>query len=101
MPTGAGNAACCYQKNGGGLKWRPYISGALDGTGEAKGVLPAEEIATGSGDVLRRMLISGEVAFDKLSVDAGGAIPTEALEDLRNFTILNIPGVRNDFFDNQ
>ena len=83
------------------LKWVPYVEDALDGSGEAKGVMPAAKTSTGAGDVRWRMLISGEVALAKLSVQAGGTIPVKALEDLRNFTILNASGVRLDILDNQ
>lgn len=84
-----------------GGDWVPYVENALDGTGTAKGVLPEAITSTGAGDVRRRMLIGGKVAEAKLSVQAGGAIPQSAIDDLRNFTILSISGVRTDILDNQ
>jgi hypothetical protein len=85
----------------GALKWQPYVEDALDGTGEAKGVMPEAKTSTGAGDVRWRMLIGGEVAESKLSVLAGGTIPPKALEDLRNFTILSTAGVNLSILDNQ
>ncbi len=83
------------------LEWVPYIEDALDGSGIAAGVLPRAETSTGSGTRRRRMLISGEVHFSKLSVQAGGTVPQKAIEQLRGFTILDVVGVRTDILDNQ
>jgi len=84
-----------------GGDWQPYVEGALDGTGTAKGVLPAAKTSTGSGDVYWRMLIGGEVAEDQLSVLAGGTIPQQAIDDLRDFTIHSTAGVNLSILDNQ
>lgn len=81
--------------------WRPWVEDALDGTGEAKGILPYEKVATGSGDVYGRVLVGGEVSYLKLSVQAGGTVPQKVLDQLRNFTIHDIKGVRIDILDNQ
>ena len=83
------------------LKWVPYVEDALDGSGVAKGVMPAAKTSTGSGNLRGRMLISGEVHFLKLSVQAGGTVPESAIEQLRDFTILDVEGVRTDILDNQ
>lgn len=80
--------------------WVPWTEDALDGSGQAIGVLPREESATGAEDQSRRMLVSGEVSFLKLSVDAGGTVPQKAIDQLRDFTILDVKGVRNDILDN-
>ena len=84
-----------------GQKWIPYAADGLDGSAEASGVLPAAITSTGAGDVLRRMLIGGEVSLEKLSIQAGGTIPESVLQSLRNFTILSETGVRLDILDNQ
>jgi len=79
----------------------PWVEDALDGSGQASGVMPREESSTGAEDQFRRMLIGGEVHFLKLSVQAGGAVPSKAIEQLRDFTILDVVGVRTDILDNQ
>lgn len=79
----------------------PWVEDALDGSGQASGVMPRAETSTGIEDRRRRMLISGEVHFLKLSVQAGGAVPDKAIQQLRDFTILGIDGVRTDILDNQ
>ena len=83
------------------LKWVPYVEDALDGSGVAKGVMPRAKTSTGSGNLRGRMLVSGEVHFLKLSVQAGGTVPESAIEQLRDFTILDVEGVRTDILDNQ
>jgi hypothetical protein len=82
-------------------KWVPWVEDAVDGTGQAMGVMPSTESATGAEDQYRRMLTSGEVHFLYLSVQAGGTVPQKALDQLRDFTILDVKGVRNDILDNQ
>lgn len=81
--------------------WVPWVEDAVDGTGQALGVMPRSESATGAEDQFRRMLIGGEVSFLKLSVQAGGTVPQKALDQLRDFTITDIKGVRTDILDNQ
>lgn len=81
--------------------WRPWVEDALDGTGEAKGVLPRAETATGAETRYRRILVGGEVHYSKLSVQAGGTVPQKALDQLRDFGIFDIKGVRVDILDNQ
>ena len=82
-------------------KWVPWVEDAVDGTGQAMGILPREESATGAEDQYRRMLVGGEVHFLKLSVKAGGTVPQKALDQLRDFTILDVKGIRTDILDNQ
>lgn len=82
-------------------KWVPWVEDALDGSGEAKGVMPAAVTSTGSGNLRRRMLTGGDVHFLKLSINAGGTVPEVALEQLRDFTIHTVKGVRTDILDNQ
>jgi len=82
-------------------KWVPWVKNAFDGSGQAMGVLPRTESATGAEDQYRRMLIGGEVHFLKLSVQAGGTVPQEAIGQLRDFTIHTTQGVRTDILDNQ
>lgn len=82
-------------------KWVPWVEDAVDGTGQAIGVMPGEKTSTGAEDQYGRMLISGKVSFTKLSVQAGGTVPQKALDQLRDFTILDVKGVRNDILDNQ
>lgn len=84
-----------------GQKWVPWSADAVDGSQFASGVLPAEVTATGAGDLLRRMLIGGEVDLDRLSIDAGGAVPESAILSLRNFGIIVREGVVIDELDNQ
>lgn len=81
--------------------WVPWVEDAIDGSGQAMGVMPSTESATGAEDQRRRMLIGGEVHFLKLSVQAGGTVPQKALDQLRDFTILDVKGVRTDILDNQ
>ncbi len=81
--------------------WVPWVEDAVDGTGQALGVMPSTESAPGAEDQRRRMLVSGEVQFLELSVQAGGTVPQKALDQLRDFTILDIKGIRNDILDNQ
>lgn len=82
-------------------KWVPWVEDAFDGSGQANGILPAEVVATGAGDLNRRMLIGGTVHFSKLSVQAGGDVPLKAIEQLRDFTIQSVTGVQIDQLDNQ
>jgi len=82
-------------------KWTPWVEDGVNGSGQALGIMPGAKTSTGAEDQYGRMLISGEVHFLKLSVQAGGAVPQKALDQLRDFTILDIKGVRNDILDNQ
>lgn len=84
-----------------GGKWVPWVEDALDGSGEAVGVMPESVTSTGAGDLNRRMLVGGEVSALKLSVQAGGSVPAKAIEQLRDFTIHSVDGVRLDILDNQ
>ncbi len=84
-----------------GGKWTPWVEDAVDGSGEAKGVMPGAKTSTGAEDQYGRMLVSGQVHFLDLSVQAGGTVPQKALDQLRDFTILDVKGVRNDILDNQ
>jgi hypothetical protein len=84
-----------------GGKWVPWVEDALDGSGQAMGVMPSTESATGAEDQNRRMLVAGEVHFLALSVQAGGTVPQKALDQLRDFMILDRKGVRIDQLDNQ
>lgn len=84
-----------------GDKWTPWVEDAVNGSGQALGVMPGAKTSTGAEDQFGRMLISGEVHFLKLSVQAGGTVPQKALDQLRDFTILDVKGVRNDIPDNQ
>ncbi len=84
-----------------GAKWTPWVEDAVDGSGQALGVMPGAKTSTGAEDQRGRMLISGEVHFLKLSVQAGGTVPQKALDQLRDFTILDVKGVRTDILDNQ
>ena len=81
--------------------WVPWVEDAIDGSGQAMGVMPSTEVATGAEDQNRRMLVSGEVHFSKLSVQAGGTVPQKAIDQLRDFSILDQKGVRIDQLDNQ
>jgi len=82
-------------------KWTPWVEDGVNGSGQALGIMPGAKTSTGAEDQYGRMLISGEVHFLKLSVQAGGAVPQKALDQLRDFTILDIKGVRTDILDNQ
>ncbi len=82
-------------------KWVPWVEDAYDGSGEAKGILPAEVVSTGAGDLERRILIAGEVHYEKLSVYVGGDIPQKAIEQLRDWGITVVKSQRNDILDNQ
>lgn len=86
-----------------GEKWTPYVDGAVDGSGIASGVLPAALTATGAGDLLRRMIVGGEMAKDVMVIDGGvvGTIPESVVLSLRNFGIVVREGVRVDELDNQ
>lgn len=55
-----------------------YASGASDGTEIPIGVLAAEHVAAGAGDVLLRMAIRGTIREDKLLVWTAGSpvVPT-------------------------
>lgn len=82
-------------------KWVPWVEDAVDGSGQAMGVMPSTEVSTQAEDQNRRMLVAGEVHYLKLSVQAGGAVPQKALDQLRDFMILDRKGVRIDQLDNQ
>lgn len=84
-----------------GDKWTPWVEDAVNGSGQALGVMPGAKTSTGAEDQYGRMLISGQVHFLKLSVQAGGTVPQKVLDQLRDFTILDVKGVRNDILDNQ
>jgi hypothetical protein len=86
-----------------GEKWTPYVDGAVDGSGIASGVLPAELTKAGAGDLLRRMIVGGEMAKDVMVIDGGvvGTIPESVVLSLRNFGIVVREGVRVDELDNQ
>lgn len=84
-----------------GDKWTPWVEDAVDGSGQAMGVMPGAKTSTGAEDQYGRMLVSGEVHYSKLSVQAGGTVPQKALDQLRDFTITDVKGVRNDILDNQ
>jgi hypothetical protein len=84
-----------------GNKWTPWVEDGLNGSGQAMGVLPRAETTTGAEDRYRRMLVGGEVHYSELSVQAGGTVPQKALDQLRDFTILDDKGVRVDILDNQ
>ena len=84
-----------------GQKWVPYVEGAVDGSGDPSGILPADVTATGSGDLLRRMLVGGEVAENALSIKAGGTIGDDVKQSLRDFGILVVEAAVIDELDNQ
>lgn len=84
-----------------GDKWTPWVEDGLNGSGQAMGIMPGAKTSTGAEDQYGRMLISGQVHYSKLSVQAGGTVPQKALDQLRDFTILDVKGVRNDILDNQ
>jgi len=84
-----------------GGDWVPWVEDAVDGSGQAMGIMPETRVATGSGDLYGRMMVSGQIHYLKLSVQAGGTVPQKALDQLRNFTILDVKGVRLDSLDNQ
>jgi len=84
-----------------GEVWVPWTVGAVDGSQVPSGVLPAAVTSTGAGNLLRRMLIGGEVALDTLSIDAGGSVPESVILSLRNYGIIVRTGVRIDELDNQ
>jgi len=82
-------------------KWVPYLAGAATGAEIPKGVLATAVTATAAGDKLSRVLISGEVSLDAISIDAGGAISQAVRDQLRDYSIVAIEAVRNDELDNQ
>lgn len=84
-----------------GHKWKPYAVDALDGTGDPSGILPVEVVATGAGDLNRRMIIEGEVYEDKLVIDAGGSLTEAAIKALRDKGIILRPAVAMTELDNQ
>jgi hypothetical protein len=85
----------------GSYKWKPYVEGANDGTGEASGLLPSEVTATASGDLYRRMLIEGEVKKDKVVVDGGGTLTDAMIKQLREKGMILLPSVEMRELDNQ
>lgn len=86
-----------------GEVWTPFVDGAVDGSGVASGVLPAAVTSTGAGDILRRMIVGGEVAKDVMIIDGGvvGTIPESVVLSLRNYGIVVREGRRIDTLDNQ
>lgn len=82
-------------------KWVPWVEDAFDGSGDAQGVLPIELTSAGAEDFNRRMFVEGWVNFEKLSVQAGGAVPQKALDQLRDWGIAAVKSVRIDILDNQ
>jgi hypothetical protein len=82
-------------------KWSIYVAGNVDGTGIASGILPVEVIATGAGDKNRAMIIGGEIVKSLVSVDAGGSISAEIIEQLRDAGIILRDSIILDELDNQ
>ena len=86
-----------------GEKWTPYVDGAVDGSGIPSGVLPEAVTSTGAGDLLRRMIVGGEMAKSRLVIHGGtvGVVPESVVLALRNFGIVVRPGTDIDELDNQ
>ena len=86
-----------------GMKWTPYVDGAVDGSGIPNGILPEALTSTGAADILRRMIVGGEVTKDTLVIHGGtvGVVPEDVVLSLRNYGIVVRPGVRIDELDNQ
>lgn len=82
-------------------KWVYYDSSAVDGSEIPTAILPREEVATGAGDVLRRILIGGEVNEGLLVFDQGETISETIREQLRNFGIILRSARSVDSLDNQ
>ena len=82
-------------------KWTIYVAGAADGSGIASGILPVEVVATGAGDLNRAMIIGGEIVKSLVTVDAGGSLPLEAIEQLKDAGIILRDSVILDELDNQ
>jgi hypothetical protein len=82
-------------------KWTIYTEGNVDGSGIASGILPVETVFTGAGDKYRAILIGGEIAKALVTVDAGGSIPLEAIEQLRDAGIILRDAIVADELDNQ
>lgn len=86
-----------------GEKWTPYVEGAVDGSGIPSGVLPAAVTSTGAVDLLRRMIVGGEMAKDAMVIHGGavGTVPDDVAQSLRNYGIVVREGRRIDSLDNQ
>ena len=82
-------------------KWVYYDSSAVDGSEIPTAILPREEVATGAGDVLRRILIAGEVNEGLLVFDQGETISETIREQLRKFGIILRSARSVDSLDNQ
>ena len=79
---------------------------ATDGAGGAQiplAILQEPITVTGAEDKRTRVLVGGEVSFDRLVIDADGDnsnIDAAVLDALRDFAIVGVPGVRVDELDN-
>ena len=84
-----------------GHTWQPFAIDAIDGLQFPRGVLPEEMVQVGAGSPQRRMLIEGEVYFDKLVIDAGGTVTADIVAALRAEGIIARINVENRELDNQ
>ena len=82
-------------------KWKFYDPSAVDGSEIPSAILTFEEVAAGAGDVLRRLLIGGEVLESELVLDQGGTIDESLRQKLRDFTVLTVDSRDLDLLDNQ
>lgn len=82
-------------------KWKYYDSSAVDGSEIPSAILPRAETATGAGDLLRRLLIGGEVNESELVFDQGETMTESIRQQLRSFMIISDTSRTIDELDNQ
>jgi hypothetical protein len=82
-------------------KYTIYDAGSLDGAEIPSAIMPVAQTETGAGDVLKRIIVGGEVTESELSIDDGSPITETVRNQLRDFTILSVASRSIDGLDNQ